>query len=69
MGLKRQSVMTNEKQREIERRERDEGKMDTMLFFFSQHREQSMLGSASKAWSVLIQKRSYITKHTFGWIH
>lgn len=36
-------------------------------FFFSQHREQSMLGSALKAWSVLIQKRSYIsekqTKH------
>lgn len=51
--------MTNEKQRVIERRERDEGKMDNA--FFSQHREQSMLGSALKAWSVLIRKRSYIS--------
>lgn len=37
MVLKRQSVMTtNERQKVKERRQRDEGKMDTMLYFIAQ---------------------------------
>lgn len=43
------------------KRERDEGKMDAMLCFLK-HRKQSMLGSALRAWSVLIQKRSNLIK-------
>ncbi len=36
MVLKRQSVMTtNERQKVKERRQRDEGKMDTMLYFIA----------------------------------
>ncbi len=72
MVLKRQSVMTtNERQKVKERRQRDEGKMDTMLYFIARGAKhagkclESMVSADPKA--LYISEKQ--TKHMFGWIH
>ncbi len=71
-GLKETTRYDNKWKAESESKKSEGWGQDGQCFIL-QLGKQSMLGSVLKAWSVLTQKRSYIsekqTKHMFGWIH